>query len=475
MKLWGGRFSKGTEQAVENFTSSIGFDFRLAEVDILGSLAHVAMLGKCGILAENDANKIKSALMKLHGKIKQGTLDWAIADEDIHMNIERWLHHEIGATAGMLHTARSRNDQVALDLHLYLREQILILIDKILNLQQTLINLAELHVHTWMPGYTHLQRAQPVSLAHHLLAYFWMLQRDVERLISNWPRLNLMPLGAGALAGTNYNIDRQMTAELLGFQGIYANSMDAVSDRDFVIEFQSDSALIMMHMSRLCEELILWSSQEFGFIELDDAFCTGSSMMPQKKNPDVPELIRGKTGRVYGALISILTILKALPLCYNKDLQEDKEGLFDTLITLNQSLDLLAPLLSTMTVKPEVMLQAVSKGYLNATQLSNYLVGRGLPFREAHAVAGKLVQYCLKQGCEISEIPLSVLKDYSHHFEADVYPQLTIEKTLCRHAGGAAPEAVLMQISHAKRKCRVSKRWMRLHDNSAIITKILTI
>lgn len=466
MKLWGGRFSKDTEQAVENFTSSIGFDFRLAQVDILGSLAHVTMLGKCGILLEKDVSRIKAGLLNILEKIKQGDIQWQVADEDIHMNIERWLHHEIGAAAGMLHTARSRNDQAALDLHLYLREQTFTLINKILNLQQILIDLAEMHLHTWMPGYTHLQRAQPVSLAHHLLAYFWMLQRDIERLISSWPRLNLMPLGAGALAGTNYNIDREMTAQLLGFQGVYANSMDAVSDRDFVVEFHSSAALIMMHLSRLCEELVLWSSQEFGFIELDDAFCTGSSMMPQKKNPDVAELIRGKTGRVYGALISILTILKALPLCYNKDLQEDKEGLFDTLATLNQSLDLLAPLLSTMTVKTEVMLQALSKGHLNATQLANYLVTKGLPFREAHAVAGKLVQYCLKQCCELNEIPLAILTEYSRHFESDVYSHLAIEKTLCRHLGGAAPEAVIAQMSHGKHKQSISRRWTRMTANS---------
>jgi argininosuccinate lyase len=460
MKLWGGRFAKETEKTVENFTSSIGFDFRLAEVDILGSLAHVTMLGNCHILNEHDVAKIRQGLLKIREKLQLGQLEWSVADEDIHMNVERWLHNEIGPQAGMLHTGRSRNDQVALDLHLYLREQVFKLIGKIHHLQSILVNLAKRHLHTWLPGYTHLQRAQPVSLAHHLLAYFWMMQRDAERLISSWPRLNLMPLGAGALAGSNYAIDRQMTARLLGFQNIYENSMDAVSDRDFVVEFHSSAALIMMHLSRYCEELILWSSQEFGFIEIDDAFCTGSSMMPQKKNPDVPELIRGKTGRVYGALFSILTVLKALPLCYNKDLQEDKEGLFDTLNTLHQSLDMLSSLLSTLTIKSEVMLQALSKGHLDATQLANYLVSKTLPFREAHAVVGKIVQYCLIQQCKISDIPLSVLKTHSHHFEDDVYLQLTLDNMASRHLGGTAPEMVSRQISRAVRKQKIAQRWM---------------
>jgi len=462
MKLWAGRFNKNTAQTVENFTASIAFDYRLAEVDILGSIAHATMLGECKILTADEVQGIITGLQTIRKKIASHELEFSIADEDIHTNIERHLYQEIGALAGKLHTGRSRNDQVALDLHLYLREHVLILIEKIRQLQSVLVTKASEHLETWLPGYTHLQRAQPVSLAHHLLAYFWMLQRDIERLIASWPRLNLMPLGAGALAGSSFPLDRELTARLLGFSGVYENSMDAVSDRDFVVEFQADAALIMMHLSRLSEELILWSSREFGFIELDDAYCTGSSMMPQKKNPDVPELIRAKTGRVYGALTAILTVLKALPLCYNKDLQEDKEPLFDTLHTLLQSLELLAPLLSSMKIHSQVMQAALADGFINATQLADYLVEKGLPFREAHAVVGKLVQHCIQQNCALGDLPLEILQKYAGEINSEVYPLLSVKNIGINYKthGSTAPSAIKFQIQQALRKLRISERWL---------------
>ena len=471
MKLWGGRFSKKTSEAVETFTASIGFDYRLAQVDILGSLAHVTMLGNCNILKLEEVEKITAGLKKIREKILNNQMEFSLMDEDIHMNIERELHRDIGPVAGKLHTGRSRNDQVALDLHLYLREQVLIIIEKIRQLQMTLIQQAAMHLETWLPGYTHLQRAQPLSLAQHLLAYFWMLQRDAERLIASWPRLNLMPLGAGALAGSSFPLDRKLTAQLLGFSGVYENSMDAVSDRDFVVEFQAASALIMMHLSRLSEELILWSTQEFGFIELDDAYCTGSSMMPQKKNPDVPELIRGKTGRVYGALMAILTVLKALPLCYNKDLQEDKEGLFDTLNTVIHSLELLTPMLNTLKVHAPVMQTALTKGFINATHLADYLVKKGLPFREAHEITGKLVLYCTQQGCLLTELPLTLLQQHAPELEADIYEKLDIKNIASTYKtlGGTAPEAVQHQIQKARRQLQITERWQALKRRQILL------
>ncbi|MEW9032177.1 MAG: argininosuccinate lyase, partial [Planifilum fimeticola] len=349
-KLWGGRFTKKTDRLVEEFTASIGFDHLLVEEDIRGSMAHARMLGACGILTPAESEKIIEGLRKIRDRVRAGEISFSVEHEDIHMNIEKLLIEEIGPLGGKLHTGRSRNDQVALDMHLYVRARTVEIVELLARLQQVLVAQAERHVDALLPGYTHLQRAQPVRFAHHLLAYVSMFQRDAERLMDSYKRVNTSPLGAGAVAGTTFPIDRWMVAEELGFDRIYDNSMDAVSDRDFLVEFLSAASLIMVHLSRLSEELILWSSEEFGYIELDDAFCTGSSMMPQKKNPDVPELIRGKAGRVFGHLMALLATLKALPLTYNKDMQEDKEGLFDTVNTLTGSLRLMAPMLESMKV-----------------------------------------------------------------------------------------------------------------------------
>ncbi len=453
MKLWGGRFNKPTDQLVDEFTASIHFDHHLAQVDIQGSIVHAKMLKQCDVLSEQEQQQIEAGLTTILQRIEQGQVEFRVSDEDIHMNVERLLHEEIGALAGKLHTGRSRNDQVATDLHLYLREQVNALIEKLNKVQQALFDQAEQHVDTILPGYTHLQRAQPVRLAHHLLAYFWMLQRDVERLQDSLKRINSCPLGAGALAGAGFEFDRAWVAQQLGFDTVYENSLDAVSDRDFVVEFLSHASLIMMHLSRLSEELVLWASKEFSFIELDDAYCTGSSMMPQKKNPDVPELVRGKTGRVYGALMGILTVLKGLPLAYNKDMQEDKEGVFDVLTTLHGSLDLFAPMLATMKVNQTNMRQAVTQDFSNATELADYLVKKGMPFREAHAVTGQLVMQCIGEQQLLIDLPLEALQQHSDLFEQDIYGALAPEHAIEARAvrGGTAKAAVLKQLQQAKR------------------------
>ncbi|OUM85363.1 argininosuccinate lyase, partial [Parageobacillus thermoglucosidasius] len=417
-KLWGGRFTKTAEEWVDEFAASIPFDQELVEEDIEGSLAHVTMLGKCGILPSGDVEKIKSGLLALLEKAKQGKLKFSVAYEDIHLNIEKMLIDEIGPVGGKLHTGRSRNDQVATDMHLYLRKRVTEIMELIKELQKVLVEKAEEHVETIVPGYTHLQRAQPISFAHHLLAYFWMLERDRERFRESLKRINKSPLGAGALAGTTFPIDRHLTAELLGFSGIYENSIDAVSDRDFIIEFLSNSAMLMMHLSRFCEELILWSSQEFQFIEIDDAFATGSSIMPQKKNPDMAELIRGKTGRVYGHLLALLTVMKGTPLAYNKDMQEDKEGMFDTVKTVTGSLKIFAGMIKTMKVNADVMEKATKQDFSNATELADYLANKGVPFREAHEIVGKLVLTCIERGVFLADLPLEVYKEASPLFEA---------------------------------------------------------
>ncbi|KIO66398.1 Argininosuccinate lyase [Caldibacillus thermoamylovorans] len=423
-KLWGGRFTKETNQLVEKFTASIEFDQKLALEDIEGSLAHVEMLGSCGIIPAKDVEQIKKGLTSIREKVLNHEVSFSVEDEDIHMNIERMLIEEIGPVGGKLHTGRSRNDQVATDMHLYLRNQTKEIIELIRFVQEAIISQAKQHVETILPGYTHLQRAQPISFAHHLLAYFWMLERDKERLQDSLKRINWSPLGAGALAGTTFPIDRQFSAKQLGFETVYPNSLDAVSDRDFILEFLSIASILMMHISRLSEELVLWSSQEFQFVELDDSFCTGSSIMPQKKNPDVPELLRGKTGRVYGNLIGLLTTLKGLPLAYNKDLQEDKEGMFDTVETLAGSLQLLAPMIETMTVKKENMYKAVSQDYSNATDLADYLAGKGIPFREAHEIIGRIVLYAIQHDKYLLDLSLGEYRNFSGAFEEDIFEVL---------------------------------------------------
>lgn len=423
-KLWGGRFTKETNQLVEKFTASIEFDQKLALEDIEGSLAHVEMLGSCGIIPAEDVEQIKKGLTSIREKVLNHEVSFSVEDEDIHMNIERMLIEEIGPVGGKLHTGRSRNDQVATDMHLYLRNQTKEIIELIRFVQEAIISQAKQHVETILPGYTHLQRAQPISFAHHLLAYFWMFERDKERLQDSLKRVNWSPLGAGALAGTTFPIDRQFSAKQLGFETVYPNSLDAVSDRDFILEFLSIASILMMHISRLSEELVLWSSQEFQFVELDDSFCTGSSIMPQKKNPDVPELLRGKTGRVYGNLIGLLTTLKGLPLAYNKDLQEDKEGMFDTVETLAGSLQLLAPMIETMTVKRENMYKAVSQDYSNATDLADYLAGKGIPFREAHEIIGRIVLYAIQHDKYLLDLSLGEYRNFSGAFEEDIFEVL---------------------------------------------------
>lgn len=451
-KLWGGRFTKETNKLVEEFTASISFDQKLAQEDIEGSLAHVQMLGECGIIPGEDVTKIKDGLEVIKTKIDNNELTFMVEHEDIHMNIEKYLIEEIGPVGGKLHTGRSRNDQVATDMHLYLRkktEAIIVLVEQV---QSAILSQAEEHVETIVPGYTHLQRAQPISFAHHLMAYFWMLERDKERLQDSLKRINWLPLGAGALAGTTFPINRERVAEILGFDKVYPNSMDAVSDRDFILEFLSAAAIIMTHISRLSEELVIWSSQEFQFVELDDSFCTGSSIMPQKKNPDVPELLRAKTGRVYGDLIGLLTVIKGLPLAYNKDMQEDKEGMFDTVETLEGTLMLLAPMIETMTVKKEVMRAAVNQDFSNATDIADYLVNKGVPFREAHEIIGKIVLYAIQNNKYLLNLSLEEYQSFSEHFNEDIYKILSPEHVMGARnsSGGTAPSEVIKQIGLAK-------------------------
>ena len=451
-KLWGGRFTKSAEEWVDEFGASISFDKELVLEDIQGSLAHVMMLKKCKILTVEDADLIISGLQTLREKAKLDELTFSVEMEDIHLNLESMLISEIGPVGGKLHTGRSRNDQVATDIHLYMRTQTKEVIKLINGLQAAIIEQAEQHVETLVPGYTHLQRAQPISFAHHLMAYFWMLERDKQRFSECQKRINVSPLGAGALAGTTFPIDRSYSAELLGFAGIYENSLDAVSDRDFALEFLSNSSTMMMHLSRFSEEIILWSSQEFQFVELDDAFSTGSSIMPQKKNPDMAELIRGKTGRVYGNLTGMLTVLKGLPLAYNKDMQEDKEGIFDTVRTIIGSLKIFEGMISTMKVKTEVMEKATKNDFSNATELADYLASKGMPFREAHEVVGKLVLFCVQNGCYLADLNLNQFKEASELFEEDIYTALNPYEAVKRRnsQGGTGFEQVKLAIEKGK-------------------------
>ena len=438
-KLWGGRFSKNTNELVDAFNASIDFDKRLYNEDIRGSIAHANMLAKCGIIPAEDGEKIVAGLKDILKDIEAGNFSFEVALEDIHMNVEARLTERIGQAGARLHTARSRNDQVALDMHMYMKKEVAEIAELLINFEKALLTVAKKHDRTLMPGYTHLQRAQPITFAHHLLAYFNMLQRDFRRLLGVWDGADMMPLGAGAIAGTTFPIDRHDVAAQLNFGKVYCNSMDAVSDRDYVIEFLSFASMLMMHMSRLSEEVCLWSSTEFGFIELDDAFATGSSMMPQKKNPDIAELVRGKTGRVYGHLQAMLVTAKGLPLTYNKDLQEDKEGFFDAVDTIKFSLAVYTDMILTMTVNVDKMQQAVSKDFSNATDLADYLVRKGLPFRQAHEVVGKCVAYAILNNKFLPEISLEEYKDFSELFEADLLEALKPENCVAARKSYGGP------------------------------------
>src|SRR5262245_4507992 len=433
-KAWDGRFRERTNRLVEAFTVSVAVDRRLYVQDIQGSIAHCKTLGKAHVLTPEETRKIVQGLEAVKAELDRGKFKFAPQDEDIHMAIERRLTELIGPLGGKLHTARSRNDQVALDTRLYLREQLNLLAERMEEFQRVLVAKAKANRVVAMPGYTHLQRAQPVLFAHHLLAYVDMLERDKGRIHDAEKRLNVMPLGSGALAGTNYPVDRRSTAKLLGFPDVTTNSLDAVSDRDFMIEIAAALSIVMMHLSRLSEELIVWSSQEFQFVDLPDGFCTGSSMMPQKKNPDVPELIRGRTGRVYGQLINLLTTMKALPLSYNRDLQEDKPALFDALDTVTASLQVLTELMRRLKVNRESLKQAVQGGGLLATELADYLVGRGVPFREAHGITGRVVRSALERGRELTSFTPEELRQFSDRFDKGVFARLTVQAAIDRKA-----------------------------------------
>jgi argininosuccinate lyase len=447
-KAWSGRFSEPVAELVQKYTASVSFDYRLAAFDIQGSIAHATMLHSVGVLSAVDLQAIQHGLTDILAQIEAGQFQWRIDLEDVHMNIERALTEKIGDAGKRLHTGRSRNDQVATDIRLWLRAQLDTLQNLMAELHVALLDLAEANVSTVMPGFTHLQVAQPVTFGHHLLAYVEMFLRDSERLADCRKRVNRLPLGAAALAGTTFPINREYTAQLLGFDGVCQNSLDAVSDRDFAIEFTSAATLIMLHLSRLSEELILWMNPQFAFIDIADRFCTGSSIMPQKKNPDVPELVRGKTGRVVGALMSLVTLMKAQPLTYNKDNQEDKEPLFDTVDTLIDTLRIYADMMRGITVKPEAMRRAVLLGFATATDLADYLVKKGLPFRDSHEVVALAVRHAETLGVGLEELPLSELQTYSALIEADVFDVLTPEGSLAQrnHTGGTAPAQVAAQI-----------------------------
>ncbi|BCO32316.1 argininosuccinate lyase [Thiohalobacter sp. COW1] len=453
-KPWGGRFTESTDAFVEAFTASVGFDRRLYRQDIAGSIAHARMLARVGVLTAAECDEIIAGLEDIRGEIEAGGFDWSVGLEDVHMNIEARLTERIGATGKKLHTGRSRNDQVATDMRLYLREEIDLITAELERLQSGLIDLAEREADTLMPGFTHLQVAMPVTFGHHMLAWFEMLERDRQRLADCRRRVNVMPLGAAAMAGTTYPIDRHYTAELLGFDAPAENSLDAVSDRDFAIEFTSAAALLLTHLSRASEELILWTSAQFGFIDLPDRFCTGSSIMPQKKNPDVPELVRGKTGRVNGHLIGLLTLMKGQPLAYNKDNQEDKEPLFDTVDTVRGCLRVFADMVPAIEPKRERLRAAALEGFSTATDLADYLVRRGLPFRDAHEVVGKAVRLGLEQGRDLSQLSLEQLQQFSGIIEQDVFEVLTLEGSIASrdHIGGTAPSQVRAAAQRARQR-----------------------
>jgi argininosuccinate lyase len=449
---WGGRFNEPTNEFVKHFNASIEFDKILAPFDIQGSIAHAQMLSEQGIIEKAEFNQIKDGLEKILDMINSGNFEWSIDLEDVHMNIEAKLIDIIGETGKKLHTGRSRNDQVATDIRLYLRHEIIEIKKQINQFLTVLLDLAEREVETIMPGFTHLQVAQPISFAHHMMAYFEMLKRDFDRLTDAYKRVNTLPLGSAALAGTTYPINRERVAELLNFDALCQNSLDAVSDRDFVVEFLSIASTLMMHLSRISEELIIWNSAQFGFVELPDSFCTGSSIMPQKKNPDMPELIRGKTGRVYGSLLNILTVMKGQPLAYNKDNQEDKEPLFDAISTVRSSLRIFVEMLPLIKTNQSVMLDSALKGYSTATDLADYLVKKGLPFRDAHEVVGKTVAFAISSGQDISELSLSDLQTFSKLIEADIFDSISLEGSLSarNHIGGTSKAQIIKAIKIAK-------------------------
>jgi argininosuccinate lyase len=451
-KPWGGRFTGSTDAFVEAFTASVGFDQRLARHDIQGSKAHAAMLARIGVLTEAERATIAVGLDEILAEIERGDFAWSVQLEDVHMNIEARLTQRIGETGKKLHTGRSRNDQVATDIRLYLRDEVDGIIDLLGQLQTALLDLAEREADTILPGFTHLQVAQPISFGHHLMAWFEMLERDRDRLRDCRKRINIMPLGAAALAGTTFPLDREYTASLLGFERPAANSLDAVSDRDFAIEFTACASLILMHLSRFSEELILWTSAQFGFVDLPDAFCTGSSIMPQKKNPDVPELVRGKTGRVYGHLMALLTLMKGQPLAYNKDNQEDKEPLFDTIDTVWGCLKAFTDMVPNLIPNREAMRRAALQGYATATDLADYLVRKGMPFRDAHEVVGNAVRLGIETERDLSALTLEELRGLSALIEADVFEVLTLEGSLQarNHLGGTAPIQVRQAIATAR-------------------------
>jgi len=447
-KLWGGRFSKNTDVLVDDFNSSIRFDQRMYAQDIKGSQAHAKMLGKCGIIPNDDAELIVKTLGEILADIEEGKVEFLIEAEDIHMNIETILTERIGAVGKKLHTGRSRNDQVALDIRMYLRDCVKNICDLLFETMKTVLNVAKENTDTIMPGYTHLQKAQPVTLAHHFMAYFEMFKRDSERLSDCLKRINIMPLGSGALAGTTYPLDREFVARELGFSAVSRNSMDGVSDRDFAIELSSDLSILMMHLSRFCEELILWSTNEFSFVVMDDSYSTGSSIMPQKKNPDVAELIRGKTGRVYGSLITLLTMMKSLPLAYNKDMQEDKEAVFDAVDTVILCLPVFTNMIKTMKINKDNMLEGAKGGFTNATDIADYLVKKGVPFRDSHEIVGKMVAMAEKSGKKLDDFTMEEFKECSSLIEDDIYDAISMETCVNGRniIGGPAKERVSAEI-----------------------------
>ena len=458
-KMWAGRTAGETDRLADDFNSSIRFDCRMFRQDIKGSMAHAAMLGKQGIIAPAEAEILIEGLGGLLGDLESGELQFDLSCEDIHMFIEQELTARLGDAGKKLHTARSRNDQVALDVRMYLMDEAREVMQKIRNLIEALLVQAEAGHDFIMPGYTHLQRAQPITFAHHLLAYVMMLLRDLDRFTDAMDRTNVSPIGSCALAGTTYDTDRRFEAAQLGFADICRNSIDGVSDRDFCVEFLSNAAMLMMHLSRFSEELILWSSWEFKFVELSDAYTTGSSIMPQKKNPDMAELIRGKTGRVYGDLMALLTTLKGLPLAYNKDMQEDKESLFDAVDTVKMCLDVMIPMIETLRPLPENMKAAAQKGFINATDLADYLVKKGMPFRSAYKIAGALVAHCIGEGTVLEALPLEVYRTYSELFEEDLYPEIDLVACVKKRnsEGGASPASIDAQIAYAKQMLAASK------------------
>lgn len=465
-KPWKGRFAEKTDKSVEAFTSSIDIDKRLYSYDIDGSIAHCSMLAKASIITEEDASTLIQGLGKIKREIERGKFQFDDSLEDIHMHIENRLLEEVGKVAQKLHTARSRNDQVALDVRMYLRAETLNIIQHLVELRKVIVDLAKNHIDVVLPGYTHLQRAQPVLLSHHLMAYYEMFSRDAERFKDCLKRINVMPLGSAALAGTTYPIDRDYTSKLLDFPKISANSIDSVSDRDFIIEFLSSASLCMVHFSRMSEELILWSSSEFGFIEISDAFATGSSIMPQKKNPDVPELVRGKTGRVFGDLIALLTIMKSLPLAYNRDMQEDKGPLFDTVDTLKACIEIYIRMLPNLKINTEAMYDAASSGFLNATDMADFLVTKGMPFRKAHSCVGKAVSYAIEKNKELHELSLEELKSFSSLITEEIFNILEIKQMIDRRKsfGATATENVMAAIKEAQGKLEEETEGLRAEE-----------